>query len=236
MSRVSYSAVVALTLFVGTANASSVFSGNDGGSHAAEAEFSVSGSNLIIRFANTSSFDSLVPSDVLTSMFWDISGSPVPLTRISVVLGGTSIIVGSGGTDPGNVVGGEWAYTANGATFPSGREYGISSAGLGDFGPGDRFPGNNREGPTSPDGMQYGLLSAGDTTGTMNGGMAGNSFIKHEVIITMGGLPANFDESRINSVWFQYGTAYNEGGFVPTPSALALMGIAGIAATRRRRA
>lgn len=234
MFRSSFLAVAALAVFAGTANATQ-FSGSSG-NRAAEAEFNVSGSNLVIRLSNTSSFDALVPADVLTGMFWDISGAPVGLTRISVVLGGTSSIVGTGGTDPGNVVGGEWAYTTNGATFPGGRDYGISSSGLGDFGPGHVFPGSNLEGPASPDGMQYGLLPIGDNVGTMNGGMSGNTFIKHEVIITMGGLPANFDLGRVNNVWFQYGTDYNEGGFVPTPTGAALIGIAGMVATRRRRA
>lgn len=68
----------------------------------------------------------------------------------------------------------------------------------------------------------------------MNGGMAGNTFIKHEVVITMGGLPANFDLGRVNNVWFQYGTDYSEGGFVPTPAGVAAMGVAGVLATRRR--
>lgn len=42
----------------------------------------------------------------------------------------------------------------------------------------------------------------------------------------------------IQSVYFQYGTALYEGGFdvsVPAPGALALVGLAGIAAGRRRR-
>lgn len=235
MFRCAYHAVAALALFAGAANASVLVSGNNGGSLAAEAEFSVSGSNLVIRLSNSSTFDTLVPADVLTAVFWDISGAPVALTRTSVVLGGTSSAVGSGGTDPGNAVGGEWAYKNNGATFPGGRAYGVSSSGLGDFGPGDRFPGNNLEGPTNPDGMQYGLLSVGDNIATMNGGMAGNTFIKHEVVITMGGLPANFDLGRIGNVWFQYGTDYSEGGFVPTPAGVAAFGVAGMFATRRRR-
>ncbi|MFO0855999.1 MAG: hypothetical protein U0640_01435 [Phycisphaerales bacterium] len=65
--------------------------------------------------------------------------------------------------------------------------------------------------------------------------MSGNTFIKHEVVITMGGVPANFDLGRVNNVWFQYGTDYSEGGFVPTPAGVAAMGVAGVVATRRRR-
>ena len=234
MTRTSCLVVAALALFAGTANASVLVSGTNG-NRAAEAEFSVSGTNLVIRLSNSSTFDSMVPSDVLTSVFWDISGSPIALTRVSVVLGNTSTIVGSSGTDPGNVVGGEWAYNYNGATFPGGRDYGVSVSGFNDFGPGDRFPGNNLEGPTSPDGMQYGLLSSGDNVGMMNGGMAGNTFIKHEVVITMGGLPANFDLGRVNNVWFQYSTDYSENGFVPTPAGVAAMGVAGVVATRHRK-
>lgn len=211
-----------------------VFSGSSG-SKAAEAEFTVSGTNLILRLANISSADVLVPSDVLTAVFFSVAGPSLTLTRTSVVLGPTSIVV-SGTTDPGNVVGGEWAYRSGlGGGAP--RPYGFSSTGLGLFGPGDVFPGTNLAGPADPDGLQYGLLSAGDNTLTGNGGVLGTALIKHEVIATFGGLPADFDVSRISGVYFLYGTALGEGGFdvVPAPGALALAGIGGLLVARRRR-
>ena len=44
-----------------------------------------------------------------------------------------------------NGVGGEWAY--NNTQSVGGANEGISSAGFGAFGVGDRFPGNNLQGP-----------------------------------------------------------------------------------------
>jgi len=73
---------------------------------------------------------------------------------------GSTVLWGT--TDPGNVVGGEWAYKT-GLSTPSGvGTQGISSAGLNGFGAGDRFPGNDLNPPDSPNGVNYGMLSAGD--------------------------------------------------------------------------
>lgn len=233
-------ALIAAFALAGSAQGSIVFSGS-AGSKSATAEFDVSGSNLIVKLKNTSSADVMVPSDLLTAMFFNVSGANVPFTRVSAVLGAGSVVM-NGTTDPGNVVGGEWAYNFASGGFSGGgagsRRYGISSTGLNDFGPGDRFPGNNLTGPASPDGMQYGITSAGDNPLTANGGLSGEAIIKNEVVFTLGGLPSGFDLSRIGNVLFLYGTAYGEGEFpgeVPAPGAIALLGMGGLMAARRRR-
>lgn len=231
-------ALAAIGLFACGANASVIFSGSSG-SRAASAEFDTSGGSLTVRLTNTSGADVMVPVDVLTAVFFDISGPAVSLSRTSAVLGAGSFVTNGGGTDPGNVVGGEWAYNFRAGGFSGGgagsRHYGISSSGLGDFGPGDRFPGSDLSPPASPDGLQYGITSAGDNPATGNGGV-NTPLIKNQVFFTLAGLPSGFDLSRIGNVLFVYGTAYGEGELeVPAPSALALLGLGGLAASRRRR-
>ncbi|MFO0973085.1 MAG: PEP-CTERM sorting domain-containing protein [Phycisphaerae bacterium] len=199
-------------------------------------KFETSGSNLIVTLTNTSASDVLVPADVLTGVFWDVSGSPISLTRTSAVVPGTSSVL-FGVTDPGGVVGGEWAYRGNIADNPPGHAYGISSAGLDIFGPGDRFPGNDLQGPPSgsPDGLQYGITSAGDNPATGNGEVTGSdALIKNQVVFTLAGLPSGFDPmARIGGIRFQYGTGLNEPHF-PEPATLGLLAIGLVPALARR--
>lgn len=219
------------------ANAGLIFSGSSG-SLAAEVEFNVSGTDLIVRLTNSSTSDVLVPADILTGVFFHITGPSVSLSRTSAVVpGGSAVHFGT--TDPGNVVGGEWAYVGSTSGGPSGAgAHGISSAGLGLFGDSDRFPGNNLQGPESVDGLQYGITSAGDNLATGNGAVTGgNALIKDSVVFTLGGLPVGFDLGRIGGVSFQYGTGLNEPSFpgVPAPGAVMIGALAGAAAMKRRR-
>ncbi|MBU6412093.1 MAG: PEP-CTERM sorting domain-containing protein [Planctomycetes bacterium] len=180
--------------------------------------------------------DVLVPVDVLTGIFFDISGSALSLSRVSaVVAGGSTVAFGT--TDPGNVVGGEWCYVGGLSGAPGSAAYGIGSAGFGLFGPGNLFPGNNLQGPTGPNGLEYGITSMGDNLATGNTPVTGTqALIKHSVVFTLGGVGSNFDLSRIGNVSFQYGTALNEPNIrVPAPSTAALMGLGAAASLRRRR-
>jgi len=206
------------------------------GTRSAQATFAVVGSDLRVTLSNISMDDVLVPVDVLTGMFFDISGPVVSLGRSSAVLASGSFVA-FGGTDPGDVVGGEWAYLNNLNGAPNGAKYGISSSGLGLFGPGDRFPGTNLQGPDSPDGLQYGITSLGDNLATGNTPVTGtNALIKHSVIFTLSGAGANFDLSRIGNVSFQYGTDLSEPNIsVPTPGAAGVMVLGAAGALRRRR-
>ncbi|HEY3245423.1 MAG TPA: XDD4 family exosortase-dependent surface protein [Phycisphaerae bacterium] len=207
------------------------------GSLAASAEFDVSGSNLIVTLTNTSPVDAQVPSDILTALFFDTVGASPTLVPVSAVLGPGAVVF-FGGTDPGNVVGGEWAYRQGLSGAPLGASRGISSAGFDLFGPPDLFPGTNLQGPDSPDGIQYGITSAGDDPATGNAAVTGaNALIKNEVVFTLSGLPDGFDPStQITHVFFQYGTALTDSGFTPEPSSLALLGIGTLLAFRRSRA
>ena len=176
------------------------------GVYSATADFMRTGSNLIVTLTNTSTADAMVPTDILTAVYFDIAGSPA-LTRTSAVVPLTSDVweIGSGTLEtPGDrVVGGEWAYL-----LPPG----ISSTGLGIFGSGDLFPGSNLQGPAGPDGIQFGITSAGDNLATGNGGLSGQWLIKDSVIFTLGGY--NLEPSAtISNVVFQYGTSLDEPTF-----------------------
>lgn len=236
-------AALALLALAGTSGAGIIFTGTSG-SHAASAEFSVSVSGeLVVTLTNTAAADVLVPADILTAVFFNVTGGALTLTRDSAVLGaGSSVIYDPDGQPAGGVVGGEWAFRSGSLNIggPGNRGYGISSTGVGLFGPGDRFPGPDLHPPTSPNGLEYGITSAGDNPATGNGGVTGSGgLIKNAVVFTLGGVGANFDLSRIGNVYFFYGTAIDEGGYdgnlVPTPGALSLLGLAGFAAIRRRR-
>jgi hypothetical protein len=225
-------------------------SGASGSMLSASAEFTTSGSNLVITLTNTSNEDILVQPDILTAVFFDVSGGLLGLssaTGSAVVPLGSSVLFG--GTDPGGVVGGEWGYGEGigGALFGASggalsQQYGISSAGFGVFG-GATFPGSNLDPPAALDGLNYGITSAGDNPLTGQPAVTGSvPLIQNSVVFTLTGLPGGFDPSlRISNVWFQYGTALtpNDPGFigipVPAPGALCLLALAGLAGCRRSR-
>jgi hypothetical protein len=199
----------------------------------ASAEFARAGSDLIVTLTNTGTADALVPTDILTAVYFNVDGNP-SLTRTSALIPLTSDVfeIGTGNlvTPADRVVGGEWAYRAS---------TGISSTGLGVFGPGDRFPGNNLQGPASPAGVQFGIVPAADNLLTGNGGISGEWLIRFAVVFRLAGFSAEPDDA-INNVVFQYGTGLDEpqyGSDIPEPSSfvLAVFGLIGVALLGWRR-
>lgn len=231
-----FTVFLAAFLCVATASATPLTFAGSSGHYSASASFVQSGNNLIVTLANTSLFDVLVPSDVLTAVFFDYDGSPLSLTRWSAVLAPGSATVG-GAADSGGVVGGEWAYR-DGLGPHAPASYGISSTGLGLFGPHDLFPGHNLQGPVDPAGVQYGLTSPVDNPHTANGGLGKQALIESAVQFTLKGLPAGFQVSRLGDVSFQYGTSLCEPRIqghvvsaVPEPGSFGMLalGFAGLA-------
>lgn len=233
-------AVTGLAIAASSAQAAVTFNFSSGG-RSAQAVFDTSGSNLLITLTNTSNADALVPTDILTAVFFNVSGGSISLSPVSAVLNAGSSIVGKAGavpspaTEPGSVVSSEWAYKG-GISGPGSSSYGISSTGIGIFGPGDRFnTGANLQGPTSPAGLQYGITTAGDDPSTGNGDYNGNALVKNSVVFTLSGLPSGFNLSRITDVTVLYGTSATDPFIkVPTPGSIALFG-AGLVLSRRRR-
>ena len=239
MSRPIANLFIAPALVVGfaaAAQAAPFFQAASSGSRSASVLFDTSGTDLIVTLTNTSALDALVPVDVLGAVFFDVAGSPLTLTRASAVVPAGHVVF-NGPTDPGNVVGGEWAYNSGLSGAPFSAAYGISSVGLGLFGPGDLFPGTDLQPPTSPDGLQYGITTAGDNPLTGNTPMMTNALIRNQVVFTLSGLPLGFDPSTmISNITFQYGTDLAEPQIrVPAPGALLLAPVGGLLALRRRR-
>jgi hypothetical protein len=216
----------------------------------ASADFSVVNGQLQVLLMNTSTADVLVPTDVLTGVFFNITGDPA-FTSISAVLGGGSSVI-YGSQPAGGVVGGEWGYLGTLSGAPGGANQGISSSGLGLFG-GATFPGANLAGPDSLDGLQYGITSAGDDITTGNTGVKKEPLIKNSVLFTLGNVPLNFDPTTfITDVSFQYGTDLSEPNYtascadcgpddggsnigVPEPATMLLLGSAAALLMLRRQ-
>lgn len=214
--------VLATVGLAGQAHAD-LFSGSSG-SLAASASFTINGSGqLVVVLTNTSTADVLVPSDVLTAVFFSSNGT---LTGVSAVISTGSMAINVASQPAGGVVGGEWAYGSALVGAPGGATQGISSSGFGLFGIAN-FPGPNLSPPPNGavNGINYGILSAGDNTLTGNSPILTNPFVKNSVTFTF--TPANgFTLSSINNVSFQYGTSLTEPNFhsVPEPSAVLLLG------------
>ncbi|MBY0112761.1 MAG: hypothetical protein K2Y21_08065 [Phycisphaerales bacterium] len=233
-------AVTGLAIAASSANAAVTFNFSSG-ARSAQAVFDTSGSNLVITLTNTSNADALVPTDILTAVFFNVSGGSLAFTPVSAVLNTGSSIVGKSGavpspaTEPGNAISSEWAYKG-GISGPGATAYGISSTGINIFGPPDRFnTAANLQGPTSPAGLQYGITTAGDNPSTGNGDYNGNALVKNSVVFTLSGLPSGFSLSRIADVTVLYGTSATDPFIqVPTPGSIALFG-AGLVLSRRRR-
>jgi hypothetical protein len=216
------------------------------GSLAASVTFEDSGGNLIVTLTNTSTADVLVPTDILTAVFFE--STDTSLTPASAVLNaGSTVIYDPDGQPVGGVVGGEWAEK-NTTVF--GGTNGISSTGLGIFGPSNRFPGPDLQSPASPDGMQYGIVSAGDNPATGNGGVMGSGgLIKNSVVFTLSGWTGGDAATAIKDVTFFYGTSLGEGPnfpgvpggpgpseVIPEPTTLTLFGTGlALSALRARR-
>lgn len=229
--------LVWLTLVVAatplSVRASSISYSFTSGGLGASADFVRSGSDLIVTLMNTGTADALVPTDVLTAVYFDVAGNPA-LTRTSAMVPVTSEVyeIGSGTlVTPGDrVVGGEWAFLISN---------GISSTGLGIFGPGDLFPGSNLQGPAGPDGVQFGIIPIADNLTTGNGGISGSWMIRNTAVFTLGGFNLE-PNTAISNVVFQYGTALDEPqytGHTPEPSSFVLagLGLIGLVVLGRRR-
>ncbi len=204
----------------------------------AKVTFAQDGGNLVVTLENISTFDVLNPTDVLTGVFFNISGAT--LTPFSATLAGGSTIVfplaadqpaaQADGLDINDEFGGEWGYRSDlsAGLIPTGATHVIAAVGLEDLvGPPDLFPGDDLDKPDAPDGINYGILSMGDDSSTGTPNVKGTEpLIKNGALFTLSGLGLDpFDlENNITAIAFNYGTDLN---VIPAPPA-ALLGLLGL--------
>ena len=227
----------------------SVLWAGSNGTRSASALVSLTGSTLTIALKNTSQADSSVPTDVLTGLFFNLSGAT--LRPLAASLGAGSQVYGA--TSPISNVGGEWASASNLKIGSSTYGYGVSAAGLGLFGPKNRFDtSSNLSGTENVGGLDFGIVTAGDNPNTGNGGL-NRDLIKGSVLFTFGltNVASNFNLAQaVSNLRFQYGTATSEPSFagslallptppksrrVPEPSMIASLLLTGFATLRARK-
>lgn len=177
------------------------FSGSSG-DLSAQVDFSLSGSTLTVTLINSSSSDVLVPTDILTGVFFDSADT---LTPVSASLDGSTVYYGTITPGSSSEVGNGWGYASG--VSAHGENSAISAMGA-VTGLGHSNFGNQS---TPLQGVDYGILSAGDNSATGNGGVTGHGpLIKDQVqfILT---APSGFTLSDLgDSVVFQYGTALTD--------------------------
>ncbi len=249
MKRIVFVLSMPLVLLIAvSASAIPITFTGSSGNLAASVTFDTSGSNLLATLTNTSTGDPAAPGDILTGVIFSIPGNPLldRTTGSTKLSAGSTVIHGPvPATDPGGVVGGEWAYTNSLAGAFVGQQS-IYSAGY--FSGNARFPGSNLQGPPSGsvDGVQYGITTLSDKNlnppQNDNGGIVDQGLIQNSVDFVLPGLPAGFKLSDITNVSFQYGTGLDETNVpgsppAPEPATMLLLGsgLLGLAGLARKK-
>lgn len=187
----------------------------------------INSGKLTVTLTNTKGVS--VPSDILTSVFWDYAGSPLNLSLTSAtgskVTDYVTTTTGNGKnatttttlntTSNVDLLGSlnEWKFASSKSSSLSGisEHYGLGTAGLGIFqgGGGQQF--------------NYGII--GGYNANANDPVKQAPLVNNSVTFTLSGLSSSFDITKINNVRFQYGTSLSEASitqatgkyYTPTP-------------------
>lgn len=261
MSR-SVTALITILTFAWLApraDASVTFS-NTANGLSASAMFTISGNTLTILLTNTDAASGTgAPKDaanVLSGLFFNLGSTT--FTPVSATLPAGSSIIQTSNCDVNNCVGktdvgGEWSYASGGASWLSGTNQGIASAGYlnnntssGNFG----TSATNYQSPAALDGIEFGIVPDGWAPFSGNGGLDNNALIEGSVQFVLNGV-AGLTDADIKNVYFTYGTAAGEGtlvgttsgsqttsggastGNVPEPALLSLLGLGALGIARR---
>ena len=167
------------------------------------ATFAISNQKLVITLSNTATYDASDANDILTAIFFTLTGNPT-LTGTSAVLGSdTAIKDRPGVSGPGMNVGSAWSYRDDMTDLPDDATDGISVTSLKNFGKKFRFSDTKL---ASSGGVAYGVTTTFDNLGNDKSSIKHQQLIDNTVVFTLGGLPTNFTLADISDVSFQYGT------------------------------
>ncbi|MBS0188778.1 MAG: PEP-CTERM sorting domain-containing protein [Planctomycetes bacterium] len=225
-------AALAATGVAASAHAAVTFTGtgfNPEGSAivSGSAKFSVSGNTLTLVLTNTSLPRTTAQGNALTGVAFSFAGGSPSLTMTSIAMTGGSLLWTSKTASSAVAsLTGSWTTTL-GAT-PLGA-YGAATTGFaGGFNGGSIALGN-----ASPN---YGIVAAGTFDGSnVSFGGAQFPFVQNSLTLTFTGVNG-FNESQINSVKLLFGTdGTGVIQAIPSPGSLALVGLGGLVAARRRR-
>ncbi len=226
-------ASAAVLAMASSAGAAVVFSGSGYNSEgnqnvSGSATFSISGNTLTVVLTNTTLPRTTAQGNAMTGVTFNLSsGNPaLTLTSTQVTAGSTYWTSKTTSALPPSLVG-SWtsAVVSN-----SQHQYGVATTGFnGWFNGGSISLGN-----AAPN---YGIVAAGTFDGTnVSFGGSQYPFVQNSMTFTFTGV-AGISESQIGNVKLLFGT--DGTGIIetiPTPGSLALVGLGGLIAGRRRRA
>jgi MYXO-CTERM domain-containing protein len=229
-------ASAALAAGVGFASQASVlFSGTGFNPEAAanasgSALFQISGNTLTVTLNNTTSPRTASQGNALTGVAFDfLNASPVPtLTLVSTALGSgaqlwsskTSFVTSANiNTSWTNVLGSSPLANFGAASTGFAGAFNGGSIGLGNASP------------------NYGVVAPGTFTGSNSVAFGGSQFpfVQGALVLTFSGV-SGLNESQIANVKLMFGTDGTGAiTLIPSSGSIALMGLAGLVAGRRRR-